>query len=639
MRSRVRELRQAETEEGNLQVANDSALGISTVNGLSGLTITDTLGDDGGNNIQVSADGTVTITQALSNNDAGNVTLDANGANADVVVKAEVTAPNGFTSTGDEFDNTGGIINTSGGAGAITITHTGAVTIGAALKAGAGNVAIDTTSTIGLNAVITTTTGDVDIDATGLTTVADGGNITTTGTTNGNVTFGAAKTGALTTSGNVTTAGGTITFTNATQLGDSLTLSTGSSAAGNIAFSSTLNGTTDLIETLNMTAGTGSITFSGAVGNTKKLGAITINSASLGVTANSTIDAKSVSITDGGAVEIKDDVTAPSGFNSTGNGAFTMTDGALIDAVSQLIDISAGGDITLGGLKTTSESPLAVQIVSTGGSILDGGDNPALDVDAVNGTLTMTAATGSIGISGDPGDLTDGDPLEIKVAKLSAEGTSIGIKETDDLLLGVVDAGAGAVKLIAGEDIDEGSIKGGDVTIGATTIGLTTPVNVDVGPTNLFMTLSDQNTAGLSGYLRPAGALNSIPDAGNIVAPGVVIIEGIYTFLAGELAGLEGALAALATISNQQEALEALLRLAAEANFFMIPPLDLFIDMEEEDEFLDGAWLLNPDDLNVMHEIGRPTLLHSNSSPGTSPQVSLIPNGNQEQDLRILASL
>jgi len=78
------------------------------------------------------------------------------------------------------------------------------------------------------------------------------------------------------------------------------------------------------------------------------------------------------------------------------------------------------------------------------------------------------------------------------------------------------------------------------------------------------------------------------------------------------------------------------------ANFFMIPPLDLFIDMEEdeEDEFLEeGAWLLNPGVLNVRHETGRPTLLHSNSLKGTSPQLSLFPNGNQEQDLRILASL
>ncbi len=76
------------------------------------------------------------------------------------------------------------------------------------------------------------------------------------------------------------------------------------------------------------------------------------------------------------------------------------------------------------------------------------------------------------------------------------------------------------------------------------------------------------------------------------------------------------------------------------ANFFMIPPLDLFIDMEEEEEeFLEGAWLLNPGNLNVRSWIDGPTLLPNPSWIQISPELSYFPNWNQEQQPRLLASL
>jgi len=70
----------------------------------------------------------------------------------------------------------------------------------------------------------------------------------------------------------------------------------------------------------------------------------------------------------------------------------------------------------------------------------------------------------------------------------------------------------------------------------------------------------------------------------------------------------------------------------------MIPPLDLFIDIDDDD-FLDEASLLNPGDLNVSNWTDGPTLLHSNSLTGTSPPLSLLPNGHEGQQLRLLASL
>ena len=46
--------------------------------------------------------------------------------------------------------------------------------------------------------------------------------------------------------------------------------------AGNVVFSSTLNGTTAATESLTVTAGTGSVTFTGAVGGSTTLNDVTV---------------------------------------------------------------------------------------------------------------------------------------------------------------------------------------------------------------------------------------------------------------------------------------------------------------------------------------------------------------------------
>ena len=83
-----------------------------------------------------------------------------------------------------------------------------------------------------------------------------------------------------------------------------MSIKVGVVGAGNIGFSSILDGTTDDTETLTLHAGTGSVTFGGAVGSTKRLGTLTVSKATGGVTGNSTIKAASMSITDGGSVDL-----------------------------------------------------------------------------------------------------------------------------------------------------------------------------------------------------------------------------------------------------------------------------------------------------------------------------------------------
>ena len=90
-------------------------------------------------------------------------------------------------------------------------------------------------ATIGINNSIGAGS-TVDIDATGVTTIAEAGDITSSGA----VTFGANKTGTLTTAGEITTTDDNVTFTNAvTQSGD-VAIDTGGTSAGNILFKSTV---------------------------------------------------------------------------------------------------------------------------------------------------------------------------------------------------------------------------------------------------------------------------------------------------------------------------------------------------------------------------------------------------------------
>ena len=77
--------------------------------------------------------------------------------------------------------------------------------------------------------------------------------------------------------------------------------------------------------------------------------------------------------------------------------------------------------------------------------------------------------------------------------------------------------------------------------------------------------------------------MTATPPPGNLTALGSVIFQGLGTFLAGELAEIEGAITSLASASKEQEILDEMLRAAREAQYFMTAPLEIFIEMEEEE--------------------------------------------------------
>ena len=81
--------------------------------------------------------------------------------------------------------------------------------------------------------------------------------------------------------------------------------------------------------------------------------------------------------------------------------------------------------------------------------------------------------------------------------------------------------------------------------------------------------------------------LSTPPPATSIIAPGIVTIDGPYgtwDYLP-TTADISAILASLATLSSAQQQLETLLDATTASEFFMTPPLEIYIDMEEESEF------------------------------------------------------
>ncbi|HBV62737.1 MAG TPA: hypothetical protein DEF45_06910, partial [Rhodopirellula sp.] len=119
-------------------------------------------------------------------------------------------------------------------------------------------------------------------------------------------------------------------------------------------------------------------------------------------------------------------ITADNGGSSNG-GAVLMADGSGVLSTSGQIVIAADGDIRLGLLSTNSTSESAVDLTTTSGSIVDGGDRD-IDVVANSGGLNIRSETG-IGV---------GNAIEMSVEKIDAENASIGsvqLVEFDDVLI------------------------------------------------------------------------------------------------------------------------------------------------------------------------------------------------------------
>ena len=123
-------------------------------------------------------------------------------------------------------------------------------------------------------------------------------------------------------------------------------------------------------------------------------------------------------------------------------------------------------------------------------------------------------------------------------------------------------------------------ITGNSVDINATTVGLGTKPILDV--TAVTMTLTTE-VGGKSALTDKTATLSARPPDGNITAPGTVAI-GPWDYLPTD-ADISAILSSLATLSSAQQQLEALLDATTASEFFMTPPLEIYIDREEDSEF------------------------------------------------------
>jgi filamentous hemagglutinin family protein len=115
------------------------------------------------------------------------------------------------------------------------------------------------------------------------------------------------------------------------------------------------------------------------------------------------------------------DITTLGGdYRATPAGPYTMADGAFVNTGSGLIDIDAGGNITLGQLISSSTVYL-----NSGGAIIDGGDTGGEDIQA--------AAVELVAVNG----IGNTNAIDTKVAVLSASNTTgpVNINETNDLII------------------------------------------------------------------------------------------------------------------------------------------------------------------------------------------------------------
>ena len=180
------------------------------------------------------------------------------------------------------------------------------------------------------------------------------------------------------------------------------------------------------------------------------------------------------------------------------------------------------------------------------------------------------------------------------------------------------------MELRASGTINGGSFTGGHADIYASTIGLNTPPTPNVS--SIYISLSSQ-VGSWSGKLNK-GSLTTRPPDENVLGPASKKI-GPWSYLATE-EGIEGTITgATSFASYQQEAIESLLASITDVNFFMTPPLEIYIDMEEEveegEEDDETALLLRPG-------FNKPTLLYENYNWMDIPGISYYQDWKSKKD-------
>jgi hypothetical protein len=449
-----------------------------------------------------------------------------------------------------------GAVGNSNQLSALTITSAGDVSIGAAMKV---TGAIGITSNSGVNVFLGAAGAGLSLDNAELARITSGAALNITAAGAGTMTVNAVSGGGTISGITTLNAGGTgVTFaTTASSFNNALTVASAATIAGvNITTSAdavifsdavtlttaavtidttnaaiTFGGALDGAQTLGLTAGTGTVTFTGTVGNSTQLSALTITSAgdvsigaamkvtgAIGITSDSGVDVflgtagAGLSLTD---AEL-DLITAAGSLNITAAGAGTMTVNAVSGGgtISGITTLNAGGTgVTFSGgasnfnnaLTVASAATISDDITTTGAVSFTG----AVTLDLGK---TINAGSSSITIDGNDGAIT----LTGDLTTTNSTSAAIVIKNATTVSLGNITTGAtGTVTL--------GATTSGDELTGAVT--QTGIINTETlkGNTSSSVILAGANTITNLGAFTSTGSGGfSLNDAGGLSITGTV---------------------------------------------------------------------------------------------------------------------
>jgi hypothetical protein len=421
------------TVNTNAQISGSNANGIDLTG--SAFTFKNTVTTTGGGAVAIDNSGTLTINSgavfslagAFDQAGGGSISLGANitTADANITFDDAITLTNGVT------------LNTGSGAGTITfsdVINSDSTARALTLTAGTGNVVFNTNATAGLTKALAslTITGD-NITLRDVTTTAA-------------QTYTA--TGVIDTNSTYTSSGGAITFDGDTVINSALVIDTtnGGASGGAVAFSGSLDSQATEAHTLTLTAGSGTIDFTGAVGSATDgaLGAVTIHSAG-DLTADQSITAASFSQNAGTGTSSFDGALTISGaFGFTGNAltlnaAGNTVGGAMTVANAGTFTTTDNADLTIAGAfqqTGNGTSSLGANLTATGGIAfakaiaLTGTDAVVLATGGAAGQdITFGTSTIPAGITGSGQDLTlnAGSDGDISVtAAIGSGGSALG---------------------------------------------------------------------------------------------------------------------------------------------------------------------------------------------------------------------
>ncbi|MFM5914122.1 MAG: filamentous hemagglutinin N-terminal domain-containing protein, partial [Chakrabartia godavariana] len=337
---------------------------------------------------------------------AGDVTLSARDITLNLTTKSDsAQTARALTLTGSRTTTIGDTIGATAALSSLTVNGGGTTLLNGASVTTSGGQTYDDVLVLGHDITLTGTSialnGTVDSDD-----VATPRAMTVTGTGaktfNGTLGFTAAI-GALTVNGGGTTVlhGGLIktngvqTYTDAVTLGVATQLA---SSGNNISFASTLRSDTTPFS-LEITAGAGDVTFTGAVGTqTVGLGAIKVNSAD-DISFASTLQAASYEQLAGtGLTKLDAASTLGDYFKFTGsaltlNAAMTAT-GEIVVTNAAAFTTAAAGDITAAKLTQSG-----VGTNKLGGEITTSGDIAFASAVELTGPVVATASASTSTIS------------------------------------------------------------------------------------------------------------------------------------------------------------------------------------------------------------------------------------------------